>query len=166
MRVLPKPTEPLNQTNLEQTSTILRQNYWQIRKKQKNSQDIRNRVEQQVRSGSQNNESQKMIIGEKIRGYQEGSFKNISFNDQHLASILHKEEDRQLSFYRLETVQKLVDFQFMKTKQFLNLIIKLYVCGFLGPFILSITLESYFLKNLCYIACFVTQCFLFIFEVV
>lgn len=33
---------------------------------------------------------QKLIIGEKIRGYQE-DFKNINFNDQHLAQLLHKE---------------------------------------------------------------------------
>ena len=46
---------------------------------------------------------QKLIIGEKIRGYQEG-FKNISFDDQHLASILYKEDEDQLHFYKLETV--------------------------------------------------------------
>lgn len=54
----------------------------------------------------------------------------------------------------------------MKTKQFLSLILKLYVCGFLGPFILSITFDNNLLKNLCYIFCFVTQCFLFLFELV
>lgn len=84
---------------------------------------------------------QKLIIGEKIRGYQEG-FKNINFNDQHLASILYKEDPDKLHFYKLETVQKLIDFQFMKTKQFLNLIIRLYVGGFLIPFIFSIMFQD------------------------
>ena len=51
----------------------------------------------------------KLIIGEKIRGYQE-DFKNIEFNDQHLAQLLYKEDEAHLSFYELETVQKLVDF--------------------------------------------------------
>lgn len=43
---------------------------------------------------------------------------------------------------------------------------RLYVFGFLAPFILSITFDNFLLKNLCYILCFVTQCFLLIFEVV
>lgn len=33
---------------------------------------------------------QKLIIGEKVRGYQE-EFKNVEFNDQHLSQLLHKE---------------------------------------------------------------------------
>ena len=57
---------------------------------------------------------QKLIIGEKIRGYQE-EFKNIEFNDQHLAKLLYKEEEKNIQFYKLETVQKLIDFQFEKT---------------------------------------------------
>jgi hypothetical protein len=60
----------------------------------------------------------------------------------------------------------MVDFQFKKTYTFLDLIIKLYVAGFLFPFILSITFESVFIKNLAYIACFITQVFLFLFELV
>jgi len=60
----------------------------------------------------------------------------------------------------------MVDFQFKKTYTFLDLIIKLYVAGFLLPFILSITFESVFIKNLAFIACFITQVFLFLFELV
>jgi len=60
----------------------------------------------------------------------------------------------------------MVDFQFQKTYTFLDLIIKLYVAGFLLPFVLSITFESVFIKNLSYIACFITQVFLFLFELV
>lgn len=66
----------------------------------------------------------------------------------------------------METVEKMVNFQFRKTYTFLDLMIKLYVAGFLVPFILSITFDSVFLKNLSYIACFITQTFLFLFELV
>ena len=52
---------------------------------------------------------QKLIIGEKIRGFQE-EFKNVEFNDQHLAQLLYKENLEQLHFYELETAQKLVEF--------------------------------------------------------
>jgi len=60
----------------------------------------------------------------------------------------------------------MVDFQFQKTYTFLDLIIKIYVAGFLLPFVLSITFESVFIKNLSYIVCFITQVFLFLFELV
>ena len=45
----------------------------------------------------------KVIIGEKIRGCQE-EFKNVEFNDQHLAEMLHKEDWDHLRFYDLETI--------------------------------------------------------------
>jgi len=37
---------------------------------------------------------QKLIIGEKVRGYCEGAWQNVVFNDQHLAALLHKEDDK------------------------------------------------------------------------
>lgn len=46
---------------------------------------------------------QKVIIGEKIRGCQEEN-RNVEFNDQHLAELLHKEEWSHLNFYSLETI--------------------------------------------------------------
>lgn len=46
---------------------------------------------------------QKLIIGEKIRGYQEG-FENINFNDQHLAKLICMEGADKLHFYKLETI--------------------------------------------------------------
>lgn len=53
---------------------------------------------------------QKLIIGEKIRGYNNGKFININFNHQYLAGILNLEDDKDIDFYKLETVRKLVDF--------------------------------------------------------
>lgn len=109
---------------------------------------------------------QKLIIGEKIRGIQEEKDYGVEFNDQHLAGLLYKEGDKYLDFYKLEAVQKLVEYQFIKTKAFLGLIMKFYLIGFLIPFILSITLETPLLLNLCYISCFMAQAFLFFFELV
>ena len=56
--------------------------------------------------------------------------------------MLHKEEQSQLNYYSMETIQKLIDFQFIKTKKFLGLMLRLYIFGFLGPFILSITFDN------------------------
>lgn len=109
---------------------------------------------------------QKLIIGEKVRGIQESKNYGVQFTDQHLAGLLCKEGNKALEFYKLESIQKLVDYQFIKTKAFLNLIMRFYVFGFLGPFILSISIETPLLQNLCYISCFMAQVFLFFFELV
>jgi hypothetical protein len=85
---------------------------------------------------------QKLIIGEKVRGIQEDKDYGVQFTDQHLAGLLCKEGNKALEFYKLESVQKLVDYQFIKTKAFLNLIMRFYIFGFLGPFILSISIET------------------------
>ena len=83
----------------------------------------------------------KIIIGEKIRDVQEDGFHNVNFNDQHLASIFCVEPDHQVDFYNLETVRKIVDFQFITTKWFVQLMFKFYMFGFMIPFIISLTLS-------------------------
>ena len=85
---------------------------WEVENFEEKSEDMRKKCYEVEHSLI---DFQKLIIGEKVRFYQE-DFKNINFNDQHLASLLYKEGDNKLSFYKLETVQKLVDFQFQKTK--------------------------------------------------
>lgn len=83
-----------------------------------------------------------------------------------MASLLYKESEEHLDFYGLESVQKLVDYQFKTTKWFLDLMIKFYLCGFLAPFILSISTDALALRFLAYTACLVTQVFFFGFELV
>lgn len=70
--------------------------------------------------------------------------------------MLYKESSSQLNFYKLETIQKLIDYQFIKTRRFLSLMFRLYIFGFLGPFILSITVDNLLLQNFCYVFCFFT----------
>lgn len=111
---------------------------------------------------------QKLIIGEKIRDVQEEGFHNVNFNDQHLASIFYVEPDHQIDFYKLETVRKIVDYQFITTKWFLSLMLKFYLCGFLLPFLvsLSVGIESKLTLSVTYTMCFFTQIFFFIFEII
>jgi hypothetical protein len=108
---------------------------------------------------------QKVIIGEKIRFIQEKNFRKVSFNDNHLADIMWVEDPEYLSFYNLETVRKVVDFQFVKTKWFLQYAFMFYACGFLIPFILSMSIESALWLNLLFTLCLFTQIFFAIFEV-
>jgi len=108
---------------------------------------------------------QKVIIGEKIRFIQEKNFRKVSFNDNHLADIMWVEDPEYLSFYNLETVRKVVDFQFVKTKWFLQYAFMFYSCGFLIPFILSMSIESALWLNLLFTLCLFTQIFFAIFEV-
>jgi len=85
---------------------------------------------------------QKVIIGEKVRGYQDKGFKNINFNDEHLSKILYIPKDSHLKFYSLETIRKLIDFQFVKTKEFLQILFLFYVFCFMIPFILTLSIED------------------------
>ena len=109
---------------------------------------------------------QKVIIGEKIRDVQEEGFRVIDFDDQHLASILFLEDESHISFYNLETIRKLVDFQFIKTKAFLERMLGFYVLGFMVPFILSLSTDNLVLLNVSYTMCFFTQIFFILFELI
>jgi len=109
---------------------------------------------------------QKVIIGEKIRDVQEDGFRTINFNDQHMAGILYVDDAAQISFYNLETVRKLVDFQFVRTKAFLELMLKFYVGGFMVPFIISISTANIVILNVAYTLCFFTQIFFILFELI
>ena len=107
---------------------------------------------------------QKVIIGEKVRGYQEGIFHNINFNDQHLAQIMYVEPEEHINYYNLETVRKIIDFQFRKTSRFLGLMLKIYMVGFLLPFIVSLSTKNTFFLNISYTMCLLTQIFFVLFE--
>lgn len=80
--------------------------------------------------------------------------------------MLYKDEVTKLKFYELETVQRLVNFQFVKTRDFLSKVFRLYMIGFLIPFLITITFDDKTLQNICFVMCFLTQCFLMVFEVV
>jgi hypothetical protein len=98
----------------------------------------------------------KVIIGEKIRSIQEYDYRQVNFNDNHLASIFYIEDEEYLSFYDLEAVRKIIDFQFMRTKEFLKFIMFFYLFGFLFPFILSLSMEITFFLNITYNLCLFT----------
>jgi len=73
-----------------------------------------------------------------------------------LANLLMVEDDEYIEFYDLEVVRKLVDFQFTKVKAFLALMFKFYGFGFLIPFLISLSVESITVLNICYTLCFFT----------
>jgi len=62
---------------------------------------------------------QKVIVGEKIRYIQEKDYRHVNFNDNHLASIFWVEDEEHIDFYNLEAVRKIIDFQFVRTRNFL-----------------------------------------------
>lgn len=98
----------------------------------------------------------KVIIGEKIRNIQEHDHRHVNFNDNHLASIFYIENDEYLNFYNLEAVRKIIDFQFMRTREFLKFIMFFYIVGFLIPFILSLSATYAFFLNIQYNICLFT----------
>lgn len=75
-------------------------------------------------------------------------------------------EDAHIDFYKLETVRKIVDYQFITTKWFLQLMFRFYLLGFLVPFFISISIEGKFLLHVSYTVCLFTQIFFFMFELI
>jgi hypothetical protein len=83
-----------------------------------------------------------------------------------LASILYLDNPDHLNFYNLETIRKLVDFQFVRTKAFLERMLGFYLVGFLLPFVVSLSTSSILLLNVAYTLCLFTQIFFFLFELI
>lgn len=106
----------------------------------------------------------KIIIGEKIRYIQEHDYRHVVFNDNHLASIFWVEDEEYLSFYDLDAVRKIIDFQFVKTQKFIQWIMAFYMIGFLIPYIITLNSSNLFFLNIFYILMLFTQIFFMIFE--
>ena len=82
----------------------------------------------------------KVIIGEKIRYIQEHNYRQIEFNDNHLASIIWVEDEEYIDFYNLEAVRKIIDFQYIRTQNFLQYLMIAYFFGFLVPFTMTFSI--------------------------
>jgi len=109
---------------------------------------------------------QKLIIGEKIRGIQEQNFKNINFGDHHLANVIFIEDDEHLEYYNLESIRKVIDFQFSEASKFLKFQLFFFGVGFMAPFIATMFITSTFILGILYNICFFTQIFFMMFEVI
>jgi len=105
-----------------------------------------------------------VIVGEKIRGVLEQDFKKVTFNDEELAALMYIEAEENLDFYDLEVVRKIVDFQFSAVGKLLGRMFKVYLGGFVIPFLLSMSVESLPLLFVCYTVCLLTQIFFIVFE--
>lgn len=106
----------------------------------------------------------KVIIGDKIRAVQEHNFKKVDFNDQELAALMLIDDDDYIDFYNLEVVRKIIDFQFTTVKAFLQYMFFAYSFGFMIPFLISLSVDSITVLNICYTLCFLTQLFFIMFE--
>jgi hypothetical protein len=107
-----------------------------------------------------------VIVGNKVRSVLEENYNLVNFNDQALAQLIYIEDDEFLSFYGLEVIRKIIDFQFVTVSTFLWRIFLFYMIGFFIPFLFELSIDSIFLKNVAYLMCFFTQIFFFLFEIV
>lgn len=76
------------------------------------------------------------------------------------------EDEEYIEFYNLEVVRKIIDFQYTTTRKFLSLMFKFYGFGFLIPFMISLSVQSIIVLNICYTLCFFTQVFFIMFELI
>lgn len=76
---------------------------------------------------------QNMIIGEKIRKKQEFGKGKLKFNNLYFANLINQNPSNQELFMK-ESIQKLIDFQYMTTFKFFKYLFIVYVLGFALPF--------------------------------
>jgi len=77
---------------------------------------------------------QNMIISEKIRKKQEFSKGKLKFNSLYFANLINQNPSNQ-EFFMKESVQKLIDFQYMTTFNFFRNLFIVYGLGFALPFV-------------------------------
>ena len=71
---------------------------------------------------------QSMIMAEKIRNVsKEGEEVTLRFDDLYYATFLLKSGDSNHNFYLQESVQKIIEFQFVQTKRMMKFIFHLYM---------------------------------------
>jgi len=70
--------------------------------------------------------------------------------------MVYIEDEEHLDFYGLEVVRKIIDFQFLTIKVFLERMFYFYLIGFFIPFLFELSIDSLFLKNIAYLLCFFT----------
>jgi len=97
-----------------------------------------------------------VIVGNKVRSVLEENYQIVNFNDQALADRMYVEDPEHLNFYGLEVIRKIIDFQFVTVKLFLWRIFMFYMVGFFIPFLVELSVDSLFLKNIAYLSCFFT----------
>ena len=76
---------------------------------------------------------QNMIISEKIRKKEEFSKGKLKFNSLYFATLINQNPSNQ-EFFMKESVQKLIDFQYMTTFNFFRNLFIVYGLGFALPF--------------------------------
>lgn len=80
-----------------------------------------------------------LIIAEKIRATEQGDdLSKLVFNDLYYSTLLIDQEDTNQDFYQKETVQKMIDFLYHKTRIMLSIQFYLFIIGFCIPFVVMI----------------------------
>jgi hypothetical protein len=74
------------------------------------------------------------------------------------------EDNEKLEFYDLETVRKIIDFQYVTTGKFVMLMLYVYLFGFMAPLMLSIFVTNKIALNIFFCVAFISQLFFIFFE--
>lgn len=74
------------------------------------------------------------------------------------------DDDKKLDFYDLETVRKIIDFQYVTTGKFVSLMLYVYLFGFMTPLMLSIFVTNKMALHIFFCVAFLSQLFFIYFE--
>jgi len=74
------------------------------------------------------------------------------------------DSDEKLEFYDLESVRKIIDFQWVTTGKFVSMMLYVYLIGFMTPLMLSIYIKNKIALNIFFCVAFLSQLFFIFFE--
>jgi hypothetical protein len=80
-------------------------------------------------------------IGEKLRNQDAFTKGKLKFNNLYYARLLAQNPEENLDFYLKESIQKIIDSQYMKTKAILSTLFMVYLTCYVLPFIIILFTE-------------------------
>ena len=114
-----------------------------------------------------------MQIGEKLRNQDAFTKGKLKFNNLYYARLLAQNPEENLDFFLKESIQKIIDSQYTKTKAILSTLFMVYLICYVLPFIVILFTEhdhgsgvTHSIHNTCARLCLVTQILFFGIELI
>ena len=107
-----------------------------------------------------------LIIGDKIKHLDdEEQLKNLSYDDEYLAKLMMSSEENP-DFYMCESVQKIIDYQFVQTKKGMTYLFWFYIFCYMIPYSITLVNENVYIHLYVMRICVLPQVVLLIIEII
>ena len=107
-----------------------------------------------------------LIIGDKIKHLDdEESLKKLSYDDEYLAKLMMSSEENS-EFYMQESVQKIIDYQFVQTKKGMTYLFWFYIFCYMIPYSITLVNDNVLIHLYVMRICVLPQVVLLIIEII